>query len=134
MTKWDISSSGVQFVTSLVEDAMDDLAKDVKAYGKDVESAAGSAGTISGPYCGLAPTGPVGAALALFVEKTAPDVLFLGARAAKSVNGAREATACYVAGDLEMAARAEHKALATPKIDLPGQGGDTAAGKGAGEK
>ncbi|MFD1662937.1 DUF6507 family protein [Streptomyces caeni] len=136
VTGWDISSSGVQFVTSLVEDAMDDLAKDVKAYGKNVESAACSAGTISGPYCGLAPTGPVGAALALFVDKTAPDLLFLGARAANSVNGAREATACYVAGDLHMAATAEHKALATPKIDLPGQCGNTGSGKGkgAGEK
>ena len=129
MTGWDISTSGVQFVTSLVEDAMDDLAKDVKAYGKDIESAAGSAGTISGPYCGAAPTGPIGAALALFVDKTASNVLFLGARAAKSVNGAREATAYYVAGDLEMAATVEHKALAAPKIDLPGQGG-----KGAGER
>ncbi|MEU6553166.1 DUF6507 family protein [Streptomyces sp. NPDC046915] len=123
MTSWDISSSGVEFVTSLVQDAMDDMAKDVKAYGKDVESAAGSAGTISGPYCGMAPTGPVGAALSVFVEKTLGDVMFLGARAAKSVNGAREATAYYVVGDTEMAARTQHKALAAPKIDLPGKGG-----------
>ncbi len=129
MTGWDISTSGVQFVTSLVEDAMDDMAKDVKAYGKDVAGAATSAGTISGPYCGSAPTGPVGAALALFAEKTAAEVLFLGARAAKSVNGAREATAYYMVGDLEMAADTQHKALAAPKVELPGQGG----GKGKGD-
>ncbi|MHB9854792.1 DUF6507 family protein [Streptomyces krungchingensis] len=123
MSGWDISSSGVEFVTSLVADAMDDVAKDVKAYGTDVESAATSAGTISAPYCGAPSTGAIGAALAIFVEKTAGDVLFLGARAAKSVNGAREATAYYMVGDLEMAARAEHKALGAPKVDLPGQGG-----------
>ncbi|MFC9889061.1 DUF6507 family protein [Streptomyces pilosus] len=122
MTGWDISPSGVEFVTSLVQDAMDDVAKDVKAYGTDMESAATSAGTISGPYCGAAPTGAIGAALALFVERTAADVLFLGARAAKSVNGAHEATAHYAVGDEEMAARAQRRALAAPKFDLPGTG------------
>ncbi len=130
MTGWDISPSGVEFVTSLVQDAMDDVAKDVKAYGTDVESAATAAGTISGPYCGAAPTGPIGAALALFVERTAGDALFLGARAAKSVNGAHEATAHYVLGDEEMAARAQRRALAAPKIDLPGKG----EGEGEGGK
>ncbi|MFJ2814558.1 MULTISPECIES: DUF6507 family protein [unclassified Streptomyces] len=130
MTGWDITSSGVEFVTSLVEDAMDDLAKDVKSYGTNVESAAGAAGTISGMYCGAAPTGPVGAALSLFVESTLSDVLFLSARAAKSVNGAREATAYYITGNLEMAATTQHKALAAPKVDLPGQGGSQGEGDG----
>jgi hypothetical protein len=110
---------------------MDDVTKDVKAYGTDVESAATSAGTVSGPYCGAVPTGAIGVALAVFVEKTAGDVLFLGARAAKSVNGAREATAYYLAGDLEMAGQAEHKALGAPRIDLPGQDGK---GKDGGDK
>ncbi|MXM68486.1 hypothetical protein GR925_35025 [Streptomyces sp. HUCO-GS316] len=123
MTRWDISTSGVEFVTSLVEDAMDDMAKDVKAYGKNVESAATSAGTISGLYCGTKPTGPVGTALTLFVDETLGDVLFLGARAAKSVNGAREATAYYVIGDIHMAASAQDQSLAAPVVDLPGQGG-----------
>ncbi|MDT0613898.1 DUF6507 family protein [Streptomyces lancefieldiae] len=122
MTGWDISPPGVEFVTSLVEDAMDDLAKDVKAYGTDVMSAAASAGTISGVYCGEAPTGLIGVALSLFAERTAGDVLFLGARAAKSVNGAREATAYYVIGDEETAARAQRNALAAPRIDMPGDG------------
>ncbi|MGP3927871.1 DUF6507 family protein [Streptomyces sp. 8N616] len=123
MTGWDITPSGVDFVTSLVGDAMDGIDKDVKSYGKNAESAATSAGTISAAYCGAGPpTGPVGAALALFVEKTARDVMFLGARAAKSANGAREATAYYVAGNLDMAADTQHKALAAPKIDLPGDG------------
>ncbi|WP_254709057.1 DUF6507 family protein [Streptomyces lunaelactis] len=119
MQGWDITPSGVQSVTSLVGDAMDDVAKSVKSYGTHVQSAASSAGTISGMYCGTAPTGPIGAALALFVEKTATDVLFLGARAAKSVNGAREATAYYVAGDLDIAATVAHNALAAPEVKLP---------------
>jgi hypothetical protein len=123
MSGWDISRSGVWSVTSVVGDAMDDVAKSVKSYGMNVTSAASSAGTISGAYCGEAPTGPIGAALALFVEKTAGDVLFLGARAAKSVNGAREATAYYVVGDLEMASTVEHKALAAPEVKLPKHGG-----------
>ncbi|MET9362860.1 DUF6507 family protein [Streptomyces sp. NPDC006632] len=124
MSGWDVSPSGVESVTSLVGVAMDDVAKSVTSYGTNVTSAASSAGTISGAYCGVGtPTGPIGAALDLFVEKTAGDVLFLGARAAKSVNGARQATAYYVAGDLGLAANAEHSALAAPEVKLPTSGG-----------
>ncbi|MER5564327.1 MULTISPECIES: DUF6507 family protein [unclassified Streptomyces] len=122
MSGWDVSQSGVESVTSLVGVAMDDVAKSVKSYETNMTSAAGSAGTISGAYCGATPIGPIGAALGLFVEKTAGDVLFLGARAAKSVNGARQATAYYVVGDLEMAANSEHTALSAPKIELPKPG------------
>lgn len=116
MPAWDISPSGVESVTSLVKLAMDDMAKDVKSYGTDAQSAAASAGTISGAYCGDAPVGPIGAALALFVERTAPDVLFLGARAAKSVNGAVEATNHYLAGELEQAANAQRQAGKAPDV------------------
>lgn len=116
MPAWDISPSGVDSVTSLVGLAMDDVAKDVKAYGTDVESAATSAGTISTADTGCAPVGPIGAALALFVERTAGDVLFLGARAAKSVNGAIEATNHYVAGELEQAANAQRQAEKAPDV------------------
>ncbi|MFD7169721.1 DUF6507 family protein [Streptomyces violascens] len=123
MSGWDVSQSGVESVTSLVGVAMDDVAKSVTSYGTNVTSAAGSAGTISGAYCGAKPIGPIGAALELFVEKTAGDVLFLGARAAKSVNGARQATAYYVVGNLEMAANAEHTALSAPEVKLPTPGG-----------
>ncbi|MGA4842075.1 DUF6507 family protein [Streptomyces sp. G45] len=110
MTGWDISPSGVSSVVSLVKLAMDDMAKDVKAYGKDVQSAATWAGTIGPEMCPPGPPGPVGTALALFVERTAGEVLYLGARAAKSVNGAIEATNFYVAGDLEHAANAQRRA------------------------
>ncbi|MER5254512.1 MULTISPECIES: DUF6507 family protein [unclassified Streptomyces] len=116
MPAWDISPSGVDSVTSLVGLAMDDLAKDVKAYGTDAESAATSAGTISSGYCGDVPVGPIGVALALFVDKSAEDALFPGARAAKSVNGAIEATNHYVHGDLEQAATAQRNAEKAPDM------------------
>ncbi|WP_434594006.1 DUF6507 family protein [Streptomyces sp. A5-4] len=119
MQGWDITPSGVQSVTSLVGDAMDGVAKSVKSYGTHVKSAASSAGTIGGESGGTVPTGPIGAALSMFVEKTATDVLFLGARAAKSVNGAREATAYYVVGDLDIAATVAHNALSAPEVKLP---------------
>nr|WP_202525020.1 DUF6507 family protein [Streptomyces sp. SID4926] len=119
---WDIDVDGVEFVTGLVGLAMQDMSKDVEAYGTDVQSAAASAGTVSGFYCGPAPTGAVGAALALFAEGTAQDVAMLAARAAKSVNGAHEATGYYILGDEEMAAQAQHRALAAPEVDLPGRG------------
>ncbi|WP_308402266.1 DUF6507 family protein [Streptomyces sp. AN091965] len=123
MTGWDISPSGVSSVTSLVGLAMDDLAKDVKAYGRNVKSAAASAGTLGEASCGSDATGPIGAALALFAQETAQDVLFLGARAAKSVNGAHEATTFYVIGDLHMATIAQFRSLAAPVVDLPRVGG-----------
>ncbi|MEV3856983.1 DUF6507 family protein [Streptomyces sp. NPDC050095] len=134
MTGWDISSSGVEFVTGLVETAMDDMNKDIKAYGTDVESAGTSAGTISGAYCGTVPTGPIKAALQIFASETLEDVLRLPARAAKSVNGAREATGYYILGHIEMAAHAQHNALSAPKIDLPGQGKGAGHGQEGGTK
>lgn len=110
-------------MTSLVKMAMDDVAKDVKSYGENVQSAASSAGTLAEASCGSGATGPIGAALAIFVQETAQDVLFLGARAAKSVNGAHEATTFYTIGDLHMATIAQLRSLAAPVVDLPGVGG-----------
>ena len=66
MTGWDVTPSGVESILSLVGLAADDLSKDVKGYGLSVQDAALSAGTISGPYCGTAPVGPVGAVVATF--------------------------------------------------------------------
>ncbi|MFC8534470.1 DUF6507 family protein [Streptomyces sp. NPDC057249] len=51
----------MESILSLVGLAAKDLSKDVRGYGRNVEDAALSAGTISGPYCGEAPAGPVGA-------------------------------------------------------------------------
>lgn len=115
MTKWDIEPSGVSSVTSLVELAMDDVAKDIKSYGTHIQSAATSAGTTAVPQCGL--VGPIGAALTLFAEKSMGDALFLGARAAKSVAGARAATGYYIIGALEQASNAQQEAAKAPDVE-----------------
>ncbi|KUF13018.1 MULTISPECIES: DUF6507 family protein [Streptomyces] len=130
MPAWDISPSGVESVTSLVGLAMDDMAKDIKAYGTDVESAATSAGTISGGDCGKVPTGPVGIALALFVDRTMGDVLSLGARAGKSVNGAIEATNHYLRGDQEKAAIAQRNAAKAVDVEALLEAARKKGGKG----
>lgn len=124
MPAWDITPSGVWSVTSLVGEAIDGVEGDVTAYGKHVESAAASAGTISGAYCGEGPpTGPIAAAMGQFVQRTAEDLAFIGRRAVKSVNGAREATGAYIAGNVAMAADTQRAAVEPPVIDLSGRGG-----------
>ncbi|KOU60442.1 hypothetical protein ADK57_30985 [Streptomyces sp. MMG1533] len=99
---------------SLVGQAADELSKDVQGYGKSAQSAAVSAGTISGPYCGNAPVGPVGAAVANFVTDTEHKVRFMGARTRKTMEGTIAATTEYVEGDLKMAADAQREASKAP--------------------
>ncbi|WP_063785000.1 DUF6507 family protein [Streptomyces sp. TP-A0356] len=114
MTGWDITPSGVESILSLVGLAADDLSKDVKGYGESVQDAALSAGTISGPYCGTAPEGPVGAAVANFVSDTEGRIAFMAARIKKTMDGTVKATTEYVEGDLTMAARAQREASKVP--------------------
>ncbi|WJV46471.1 DUF6507 family protein [Streptomyces flavofungini] len=118
MPAWDITPSGVDSVASLVGLAMDDMAKDVKAYGEDMKSAAASAGTIGAGYCGAsAPPGAVGIALAVFMDGKMGDVLSLGARSANAVNGAIDATNHYIDGDLRKAATAQRNAGKAPDVE-----------------
>lgn len=114
VTGWDITPSGVESILSLVGLAAEDLSKDIKGYGKSVEEAAQYAGTISGPYCGPAPAGPVGAAVANFVSDTQGQITFMAARIRKTMDGTVSATNAYVEGDLEMAARSQREAAKVP--------------------
>ncbi|WP_268255409.1 DUF6507 family protein [Streptomyces thermodiastaticus] len=114
MTGWDITPSGVESILSLVGLAAEDLSKDIKGYGKSVEEAAQCAGTTSGPYCGPAPAGPVGAAVANFVSDTQGQITFMAARIRKTMDGTVKATNAYVEGDLEMAARSQREAAKVP--------------------
>ncbi|MFC5724065.1 DUF6507 family protein [Streptomyces gamaensis] len=124
MPGWDIDPSGVRFVLSLVEYSIDGVKQDLASYGKNVGSAAISAGTISGAYCGNAPPSPIGIALTQFAERTASDAAFIGVRAVKSLNGAGAAAGFYLAGDLHMAADTLHKAAEAPSADeMPGGAG-----------
>ncbi|WP_216369650.1 DUF6507 family protein [Streptomyces griseofuscus] len=133
MTGWDISPGGVESVLSLVGLAADDLGKDVKGYGTSVEEAAQSAGTISGPYCGGPPVGPVGAAVANFVTDTESSVTFMAARIRKTLDGTVKATGAYVDGDLVMAARAQREAAKAPTpAELRAMAGQAEHGQGGG--
>jgi hypothetical protein len=130
VAKWDITPSGVESVLSLVGLAADDLSKDVKGYGTSVEDAASWAGTITGPYCGTAPVGPVGAAVANFVSDSQHQIRFLAARTKKTVDGTVEATTAYIEGDLAMAAEAQREAAKAPTPAELRAVGERADGKG----
>ncbi|WP_030546054.1 DUF6507 family protein [Streptomyces albus] len=114
MTGWDITPSGVESVLSQVRTAAGDLSEDIAGYGESVRSAATSAGTISGPYCGEAPAGPVGAAVVNFVGDTQSQIVFMAARTKKTMDGTVKAVTEYLEGDLEMAARAQREAAKAP--------------------
>ncbi|KNE78952.1 DUF6507 family protein [Streptomyces xinghaiensis] len=114
MTGWDITPSGVESVLSRVRTAAGELSEDISAYGESVRSAAASAGTISGPYCGDAPAGPVGAAVVNFVNDTQSQIVFMAARTRKTMDGTVKAVTEYLEGDLEMAARAQREAAKAP--------------------
>ncbi|WP_030780635.1 DUF6507 family protein [Streptomyces sp. NRRL S-920] len=114
MPKWDIEPGGVSDVLSRVNDALGALERHVGGYGEDLGGAAKSSGAlVSGGASegGQSPvTGLVAAALVEFVEGTAKEVQFIGARAAQSVTGAMVATAAYETGDLEIAAEVQRSA------------------------
>ncbi|MFF8691576.1 DUF6507 family protein [Streptomyces sp. NPDC015144] len=114
MTGWDIKPSGVESVLSLVGLAGEDLSKSVMGYGENVEDAALNVGTISGPYCGEVPSGPVGAAVADFIGDTQQRIRFMAARTRKTMDGTVKAVSEYVDGDLTMAARAQREAAKAP--------------------
>ncbi|MET9293788.1 DUF6507 family protein [Streptomyces sp. NPDC003077] len=123
MTSWDITPSGVHGVLNKTRGTAGDLANKISTYTGDLASAASAAGTLS--FGGKAKSaaqgegasgGPVGAALAEFSEKTQNDLVFLVARAMKSVSGATDATLAYIQGDTEMAANSQHTALGAPDL------------------
>jgi hypothetical protein len=86
MPGWDVSPSGVGAVVSRVGDVMDILDDIVQAYGKDMEGAATSAGTLApgganGAHQGQG--GLVAAALAEFMTGRADELQFTGVRVVK---------------------------------------------------
>ncbi|MEU2789512.1 DUF6507 family protein [Streptomyces sp. NPDC007100] len=130
MTKWDIDPGRVASILSLVGLAGDDLSKDVKGYGDHVHDASMWVGTISGQYCGDAPVGPVGVAVADFVSDTERKIQFMAARLKKTLDGTVEATGEYVKGDLAMAADAQQEAVKVPTAAELAAVSEKADGKG----
>lgn len=127
MGGWDLQPQGIQGVLKTTGEIAGHFEGQLKAYSEHLESAATNAGTISAEGGGGGEKGGGGGlvalALAQFAEHTATELKFMAARAGKSLTGAVEATTAYLNGDMEMAAEAQRKALAAPKIDMPKGGG-----------
>ncbi|WP_438303839.1 DUF6507 family protein [Streptomyces sp. HUAS TT11] len=125
MTGWDLKPQGIQGVLKSTGETASHLEGQAKAYGEHLTSAASSAGTVSaegGGGGGKAQGGLVALALSQYAEHATKDLQYIAARAGKSLQGAVDATTAYLRGDEEMAARAQQRALAEPRVDLPGVG------------
>ncbi|MFK0179317.1 DUF6507 family protein [Streptomyces xanthochromogenes] len=121
MTSWDIKPSGVSGVLKKTATAAESMSKAGTAMQESLKSAATSAGTISGPYCGEAPIGPVGGALGEFMQHKAQELGYIAVRTEHSLNGAYDATTEYVKGDLDMAANKQKQAVKDPVVNDQGQ-------------
>ncbi|WP_438303788.1 DUF6507 family protein [Streptomyces sp. HUAS TT11] len=122
---WDLKPQGIQGVLKSTGETASHLEGQAKAYGEHLTSAASSAGTVSaegGGGGGKAQGGLVALALSQYAEHATKDLQYIAARAGKSLQGAVDATTAYLRGDEEMAARAQQRALAEPRVDLPGVG------------
>ena len=117
MSDWDIQVESVRGVLSKTGDTVGNFEGEFTAYSDGLASAAKSAGTMAPgvkPQSGA--PGPVAAALQEFADKTFDDLRYLPARAAKSIGGAAKAAGEYIAGDLKMAANAQHDAIPDPEL------------------
>jgi hypothetical protein len=123
---WDLRPQGIQGVLKTTGDTASHLEEHANAFGKHLTSAASSAGTIAadgaGGGGGKAQGGLVALALSQYAEHATKDLKYIAARAGKSLQGAVDATTAYLNGDEQMAAEAQRKALAEPRIDMPGAG------------
>ena len=127
MPGWDLRPQGIQGVLKTTGDTASHLEGHANAFGKHLTSAASSAGTISADGGGggggeKQQGGLVALALSQYAEHATKDLQFIAARAGKSLQGAVDATTAYLNGDEHMAAEAQRKALADPRIDMPGAG------------
>ncbi|MFF4181959.1 DUF6507 family protein [Streptomyces sp. NPDC001691] len=122
MSAWDIKPSDVSGVLKKTATAAEAMSTAGTAMQEALKSAASSAGTLSGPYCGVeAPMGPVGGALGEFMEHKAQELGYIAVRTERSLNGAYDATTEYAQGDLAMAANKQSQAIKEPVIDDKGQ-------------
>ncbi len=99
MSRWDIDPSGVRSVVSRTIDRAERFEEQARSY----ERALGSAAQASGSQI-------VGQALVDFGTHNAQAFQFLVDRTSRVVNGAIDATAAYLDGDLTMAGTAQRNA------------------------
>ncbi|MFI9235901.1 DUF6507 family protein [Streptomyces cinnamoneus] len=109
---WDIKPAGVRAVVGRTADVAGKLGDQATSYGNHAQSAGGHAGALVGP-CD-ASQGLVGLALAAYTQHATPELVFIAARARKSLQGAMDATGHYEEGDLEMAANTQRTACQAP--------------------
>ncbi|MET9365441.1 DUF6507 family protein [Streptomyces sp. NPDC006632] len=121
MTSWDIKPSGVSGVLKKTGTAAEAMSKAGTSMQESLKSAASSAGTISGPYCGEAPMGPVGGALGEFMQHKAQELGYIAVRTQHSLQGAYDATTEYMKGDVAMAANKQSQAIKEPVVNDKGQ-------------
>jgi hypothetical protein len=126
VTGWDLKPQGISGVLKTTGETASKFETYGKNFGDHLTSAASSAGTISAEGGGeggeKAAGGLVALALSQYAERASKDLQFVAARAGKSLQGVVDATTAYLNGDQEMAAEAQRKTLAAPKIDMPGVG------------
>ena len=99
MSRWDIDPAGVRSVVSRTVEQ----AKAFERHGKAYEAAVQGAVAASGSQI-------VGQALVDFATHNAQAFQFLVERTSRVVNGAIDATAAYLDGDLTMAGTAQRNA------------------------
>jgi hypothetical protein len=99
VSRWDIDPAGVRSVVSRTIDRAEGFEGQARSY----ESALGSAVEASGSQI-------VGQALVDFATHNAQAFQFLVDRTSRVVNGAIDATAAYLDGDLTMAGNAQRNA------------------------
>ncbi|WP_055490017.1 DUF6507 family protein [Streptomyces sp. TP-A0356] len=127
MTGWDLKPQGISHVLRTTGTTASHIEDHAKAFGKHLTSAASHAGTISaegggGEGSGKQQGGLVALALSQYAEHATKDLQFIAARAGKSLQGAVDATTAYLRGDEHMAREAQRRALAAPRVDMPGAG------------
>ncbi|MEW2275994.1 DUF6507 family protein, partial [Streptomyces griseofuscus] len=124
---------GISQVLSATGKTASHLETQAKDFGKHLQSAASSAGTIcagdgsggqggqGGEDGGKTRGGLVALALSQYAEHATRDLQFIAARAGKSLQGAVDATTAYMNGDEAMATQAQREASA-PGVKMPGVG------------
>ncbi|MFI2350424.1 DUF6507 family protein [Streptomyces sp. NPDC019443] len=132
MSTWDIKPQGVQGQLKVTGTHAGDLEKALTALLTDMSEAAKAAGTavpgsaaetpLQGPTASGKPltqkaTGPVGAALAEYLNKRHPSLKEMAERIQAAVLGAAKATNEYVEGDLDAAKHAQDAAKSV-RLDL----------------
>jgi Family of unknown function (DUF6507) len=110
MSRWDIDPAGVRSVVTRTAGVADAFQGQAETYAARLQSAANASGSQL-----------VGQALVDFASHNQRAFAEVVERTTRVLGAAVAATNAYLAGDLEMAERAQRNATATPAPDLGGR-------------